>query len=330
MRLPLVALISVLLPFTASATELTIYSVRAEKTMKPILEKFTAETGIATKLVVGTHPELVDKLKAEGESTPADIFITKDLVYQGEATRLGLFRPFRSSVVEKNIPAHFIEPGRHWYLHSYRARVIMYNKHKVSPAELSTYQAIGGAEWKGRLCLRTSQNSYNQGMFAGFIKHFGYNGTVDLLRSWVSNLAQDGIIGGDTDVIKAIAAGKCDIGVANTYYLAFLIEKNADYPVRPFFPEQNGLGTHVNGGGLGIIRHSRNVEAATLFLEHMSRPESQVANASPHHEYPANPAAAPTEIVRAFGDFRMDPSNLGTVSDQSELGKKAAAEAGHK
>ncbi|NJL25749.1 MAG: extracellular solute-binding protein [Calothrix sp. SM1_5_4] len=319
---------SVFLSFHAYSAELTIYSVRSEGGMRPLLDRFTAETGIQTKFVGGTHPELMAKLQAEGKSTPADVFITKDLVYQGEATRLGVFQPFASEIVEKNIPGQFIEPARHWYLLSYRARVIMYNVNKVNPAELSTYKGLGDSQWAGRLCVRTAQNSYNHGLFASFVHNLGFEPTVAVLKSWMRNLATPPIAT-DTDVLKAIAAGQCDVGVTNTYYLAFLLEKDSSFPVRPFFPEQGGVGAHVNGGGIGIVKHSRNVDAATKFLEFMSRSDVQTDYASPHHEYPANPSSAPTDIVRTFGPFRADAGNIGVISTNSDLGVKAATEAGY-
>lgn len=314
---------------TFSADEVTIYSVYEGARLDPIFKPFTERTGIKVNIVTGTSAELATRLKNEGEASPADLYLDKDLVYQGSATASDLYRPFNSKIVEKNIPSHLIETEKNWFTIFYRARVIMYNTNKVSPNELSTYEDLGNPKWKGRLCLRTSTNSYNEALGAFLVTHLGENKTLEIFKSWVNNFSVEPIKG-DTDVINAVAAGTCDVTIANTYYLAPLVKADVNFPVRPFFPNQATSGAHVNGVGIGIAKYAKNVKEATMVLEYLSSTEVQAPVAAAFSQYPANSAAAMSSVLVDFGTFKQDESNVGEISKSVNIGRELAKKAQYK
>lgn len=320
-RLMLLAAISTSTVACASS-EVTIYSVYEGARLDPIFKPFTDRTGIKVNIVNGTSNELISRLETEGETSPADLHLDKDFVFNGAAEAKGLYQPFKSEVVEKNIPASLIDSDKTWYTMFYRARVIMYNTNKVKESELSTYEDLGSAKWKGRLCVRTSNNSYNEALVAFFIKHYGSEKTLQILKSWVKNFSVEPIKG-DTDVINAVAAGKCDVTIANSYYLAPLVKADASFPVKPFFP----AGAHVNGVGIGLVKHAKNVEGATKVLEYLSTTEVQTPVAGIFSQYPSNPNAALAPVLVNFGKFDADKTNIGDfyqyVNEARELMKKA-------
>lgn len=325
-------LLSLFVAFKAQATpkELTVYSVYDGARLAPIFKPFTDRTGIPVKVeYMASSTDLTNRLAQEGEASPADVYLDKDIVFLAEAQRRGLFQSFNSASIEKNVPAQFIEPGKNWFLIFYRARTIMYNHTKVNPAELSTYEALGDAKWKGRLCVRSSGSNYNQALAASFLLQFGPRQTTDVLKSWVANLSMDPFKG-DTDLIKALADGKCDVGIANTYYLAPLIRADSQFPVKVFFANQQTNGTHVNGVGVAITKSSKNAKAATMLLEYLTSKEVQAPVAAGFYQYPVN-SAAPlvTELVN-FGSFRMDSSNVAVVGAKAAETKASFEAAGYK
>ena len=309
-----------------AANEVTIYSVYEAARLDPIFKPFTDRTGIKVTIVNAPSVDLIKRLEAEGENTTADLHFDKDLVFQGLATSKDLHQPFKSQIVEKNIPASLIEANKNWFMVFYRARVIMYNPNKVSVDELSTYEDLGSPKWKGRLCLRTSNNSYNEALGAFFIKHYGAEKTLNIFKSWVNNLAV-APIKGDTDVINAVAAGTCDVTVANSYYLAPLVKTDASFPVKPFFPNQNTTGAHVNGVAVGLVKHAKNVAEATMVMEYLSSAEVQAPVAAAFSQYPANPEAELAKVLVDFGKFNADQTNIGEfskyVEESREIMKKA-------
>ncbi|KYG63819.1 iron ABC transporter [Bdellovibrio bacteriovorus] len=313
----------------ASAKELTVYSVYEAERLAPIFKPFTDRTGITVNVVVGKSDELIEKLRVEGASTPADLYLDKDIVYLGKAQELDLFQAFSSKTIESKIPAHLIDANKNWLLIFYRARIMVYNSNKVSASELSTYEDLGSDKWKGRLCVRTSANSYNEALGAYFVKHLGAEKTLNLFASWVKNLSVDPIKG-DTDVIKAVAAGTCDVGIANSYYLAPLVKADAQYPVKPFFPNQNGIGTHVNGVGIGLTKHTAKTAEATLLLEYLTSKEVQTVVAAGFSQYPSNPEASLSDILVEFGSFKQDSTNLGLIAPHVPKAKALMGQAGYK
>jgi len=314
----------------ASTKELAVYSAYDAARMKPIFEPFTKQTGIEVIVISGTSGELIDRLEKEGENSPADVYLDKDLVFQGEANRKGLYRPFQSPVVEQNVSSSFIESGRNWFTLFYRARIIAYNHNRVTPTELSTYEALAGHEWKGRLCLRTSESNYNQALSASLIRHIGTAETLTVLNGWAANLALDPLKS-DTDAIKAVAEGKCDVAIVNTYYLAPFLKEDANYPVRPFFPNQKTSGAHLNGVGVGLARHTKNVAEATLLLEYLSSKEVQTAVAAAFSQYPVNPKADVSPVLtQHFGPFVADQTSQQDVSNLVDQAKSLIRESNYR
>lgn len=307
---------------SALAEEVTIFSTRASSSFAPLMEKFTNETGITVKLISDTHPNLMTRLKAE----TADLFLTKDVTFLQEAVEAGVFQPM--SEAPKDLPSKFMEENRLWALLSYRARVIMHHKDKVSPAELSTYENLADPKWKGRLCLRTSTNSYNKAFLAGLLSWWGADRLEAVLKGFVANLAEP-VIDGDTKVLEAIAAGRCDVGITNTYYLAGILKKNPEFPVRPFFPNQDGMGAHLNGYGIGVVKGAPNPAAAERLIAFLFRSDVQEAFAAPHFEYPALPGARAVDVVEGFGSFRSDKSNLGRIGEYLKPAQRIAKDAGY-
>lgn len=313
----------------SSTPEVTIYSVYEGSRLDPIFKPFTDRTGIKVTIVDGNSEDLIARLQTEGSQTKADLHLDKDLIYNGLANHLGLYKPFQSQIVEGNIPSALIEPNRNWFTVFYRARVIMYNRHKINPAELSTYEDLGNSKWKGRLCVRTSNNSYNEGLGAYFIHHLGAAQTLQLLSSWVKNFAIEPMKS-DREVIDAVAKGVCDVGIANSYYLAPFVKADPDYAVRPFFPNQATTGAHINGVGIGLVKHAKNVAAATQVLEYLSSKEVQAPVASAFSQYPSNPQAALADVLAQFGTFKADSTNLDDISKHTDSAKSAIKKAGYR
>ncbi|MDP2154494.1 MAG: extracellular solute-binding protein, partial [Sulfuricella sp.] len=203
------------------ADEVVVYSARNEQLIKPMFDAYTKETGVRIKFVTDKEGALLQRLKAEGENTPADMLITVDAGNLWEAAREGSLKPVQSKVLASNIPAHLRDPGNQWFGLSVRARTIFFNNQKVKPAELSTYEDLGSPKWKGRLCLRTSKKVYNQSLVAMMIAEHGEAKTEQIVRSWVANLAA-APASNDNAVMEAIAAGQGDVGIVNTYYFGRL------------------------------------------------------------------------------------------------------------
>jgi len=220
-----------------------------------------------------------------------------------------LFAPTKSAILEKNIPAPYRAPGNEWVGLSMRARTIFYNPSKVKEADLKGYADLATEKWKKRLCLRTSNNVYNQSLVASFLENLGAKKSEEVLKGWMANLATD-VFSSDTLVLEAIDAGQCDVGISNTYYFARLLKKNPNANIRVFWPDQDGRGTHVNVMGGGVLKSSKNKELAQEFLEWASGPTAQKLFASLSFEYPVNPNAEVDPLVASFGKFKADAMPL--------------------
>jgi iron(III) transport system substrate-binding protein len=323
-----VALAVASIPATsAQAPEVVVYTAR-HYGQEAAFEAFTRKTGIAVRLLAGQTGEMFERLKAEGERTPADVLVTVDAGNLWNASRAGLLARVDSPELLANIPAHLRDPEQRWFGLTVRARTIVYNVKKVRPAELSTYEALGDPKWKGRLCLRTSSYIYNQSMIATLIKRHGEPRAEEIVRGWVAN--QPILINGDTKILEAIAAGQCDVGLTNHYYLARLVAKDAAFPVAPFWANQATTGTHVNVSGIGLTAHARNRANAVRLIEFLSSPEAQQMFADVSFEYPANPQAAVNPIVARWGTFKQDDINIAAAGELQAAAVKLADRAGYK
>jgi iron(III) transport system substrate-binding protein len=310
------ALISLLL-LTAPlvhAEEVVVYSARIEQLIKPMFDAFTKDTGIAVKYLTDKEGPLLERLKSEGKSTPADVLITVDAGNLWQAAQEGLLKPVDSKLLEANIPAHLQDPQNRWFGLSVRARTIVYNPNKVKPEELSTYEALGDPKWKGRLCLRTSKKVYNQSLVAMMIAEHGEDKAGKVVKSWVDNLATDPFAD-DTKAMEAVAAGQCDVTIINTYYFGRLKEKSPDLPLAIFWPNQKGSGVHVNVSGAGVTSHAKNEKAAIKLLEFLSSEKAQNLFADVNMEYPANPKVKPDASVASWGSFKQNPINVGKAGE---------------
>ena len=309
------------------AAELLVYSAR-HYGQEAAFEAFTRKTGIQVKMLTGNTGELFERLKAEGDRTPADVLLTVDAGNLWNAARSGLLSKVDSPELAANIPAHLRDPENRWFGLTVRARTIMYNTNKVKPGELSTYEALGDPKWKGRLCLRTSGYIYNQSLLATMIKRHGEARTEDIAKSWVAN--QPVLINSDSKILEAIAAGQCDVGVTNHYYLARIVAKDPAFPVLPFWANQQTTGTHVNVSGAGVTTHAKNRAGALKFLEFLSSAEAQQMFADLAFEYPVNSQAAINPLVAKWGKFKQDDINIASAGEFQAAATRLADRAGYR
>lgn len=287
----------------------TVYSARAEHLIKPLFDKFTAETGIQVRYITDTEAALIARLQTEQERTPADALLTVDAGNLWHAADVGMLQPFNSEIVEANVPEYLRASDDSWAALSIRARTIAYSTDRVDPSELSTYEALADDNWHGRLCLRTSAKVYNQSLVASMIAGLGEIETEEVVSGWVNNLAVDPI-SNDTMVVQAIEAGVCDAAIVNTYYFGRMEDENPDIPVALFWPNQDGRGVHINVSGMGITRYAKHPELARQLMEWLSAVEAQRDFAGINKEYPVNPAVEAVPEVQAWGDFKRDTLNV--------------------
>ncbi|BAU56707.1 Fe(3+) ABC transporter substrate-binding protein [Halorhodospira halochloris] len=299
--------------------EITVYSARQEHLIKPIFEKFSEDTGISVRYVTDEAGPLMERLRAEGERTPADVLMTVDAGNLYQAATNDLLKPIESPQLGERIPEHLRDPEDRWFGLSVRARTIVYSPDRVDPDELNTYEGLADEKWQDRLCLRTSQKVYNQSLVAMLLHHLGEEDTTDVVEGWVANLATDPF-SNDTSVIEAIEAGQCDVGIVNTYYLGRLLRDDPDYPVEVFWPNQDERGVHVNVSGAGVTRHASNPELAQELIEWLAGDEAQESFAALNLEYPAAEGVDLDPIVAEWGEFKEDTIN---VSEAGRLQREA-------
>ncbi|SEP30948.1 Fe(3+) ABC transporter substrate-binding protein [Nitrosovibrio sp. Nv6] len=318
--------------FAASASraeQVVVYSARIEQLIKPMFDAFTKESGIDVKFVTDKEGPLLARLKAEGKNTPADMLITSDAGNLWEAAREGLLRPVESKTLEANIPAHLRDPQKQWFGLSVRARTIIYNTDKVKPSDLSTYEALAEPKWKGRLCLRTSKKVYNQSLVAMMIAEHGEAKTEQIVKGWVDNLATDPL-SDDTKAMEFVAAGKCDVTIANSYYYGRLMEKNPALPLAIFWPNQESSGVHVNISGAGVTKYARHPDAAVKLLEFLSSEKAQNLFADVNMEYPVNPKVKIDPAVAAWGTFKQNTINVNKAGELQAEAVKLMDRAGYR
>ena len=311
-----------------------VYSTRHYPTDTRLYENFTAATGIKVNLIEGQEDPLIERIRAEGENSPADVLITVDAGRLWRAEQMGLFAPIRSELLEARIPAYFRHPEGKWFGFSYRARVIVYNKAAVSRDEIKGYADLADPKWKGRVCVRSSGNVYNLSLLAALIEHWG----EEKARAWAqgvkNNLARPPQ-GSDTDQIKAVAAGECDVALVNHYYYVRLLasDKPADLDVvrkvALAWPDQDGNGTHVNISGAGMVGTAPHKEAAIRFLEYLASEEAQVYFAVGNNEWPTVPDVAyRNRVLASLGEFKIDPLPVEVLGKNQPLAQRIFDEVG--
>jgi len=303
-----------------AANEVNLYSARKEKLIKPLLDTFTKETGIKVNLVTAKAGPLLKRLETEGINSPADLFITTDAGRLYKAKEAGVLQAIQSDTLNNNIPAEYRDPEGYWYGLSLRARPIFYVKGKVKPEELSTYEALADAKWKGRVCIRSSSNIYNQSLVASMIANIGEEKTQAWANDFVSNFARKPK-GGDRDQIKAAAAGECDIAIANTYYFGSMIhgkdeaQKKAADAVAIFWPNQADRGAHVNVSGIAMTKAAKNKANAQKLMEFLTTKESQTWYAQVNYEYPVIANGEWSDTLKSWGEFKPDSLNLSKLGE---------------
>lgn len=289
---------------------LVVYTARKEHLIKPLFDRFTADTGIPIRYVTDAAGPLLARLEAEGERSRADILMTVDAGNLWQAAASGVLQPLDSSVLRENVPASLRDSDNRWFGLTIRARTIVYSTERVAADELSSYEALAEPAWSGRLCLRTAKKVYNQSLVATLIVAHGEERTEQIVRGWVDNLAVPPF-SNDNSVVEAIAAGQCDVGIVNTYYFARMQADDPELPVAIFWPNQpgdgaEGRGVHVNISGAGITRASQRVDKAARLLEWLSAAEAQRQLALLNLEYPVNPVVGLPAPLQQWGDFLAD------------------------
>ncbi|HYE01504.1 MAG TPA: Fe(3+) ABC transporter substrate-binding protein [Alphaproteobacteria bacterium] len=320
---------------SAAAQELNVYSARHYPSDEQLFAGFTKATGIKINLIEGSAEQLVERIKREGKSSPADVLVTVDAGNLWRAQQAGVFQPVKSEQLEKLIPANLREPAGHWFGFATRARVIVYDKAKVKPEQLSTYEDLADPKWKGQVLIRSSGNIYNQSLLASLIAAHGPEKAEAWAKGIVANMARPPQ-GGDTDQLKAVAAGEGTIAVSNTYYLARLAssskpeEKAVADKLGVFFPNQNDRGTHVNISGAGVAANAPNKDAAVKFLEYMASPEAQRIFADANNEFPAVAGVEPAAVLKGWGSFKVDPIAVAKYGENNPEAVKVMDRAGWK
>lgn len=327
--LSLAALLIAAWSASAFASEVVVYSARKEHLIKPLFKAYTNKTGTKVKYITGKAGALLERIKAEGANTPADLFLTVDAGNLWHAAEEGVLQSLDSKELTDNIPANLRDPENRWFGLSVRARTIVYNKNEVDPAELSTYEALGDEKWKGRLLLRTSKKVYNQSLVASMIAEKGEAETEAIVKSWVENLAV-APFSSDTKTLEAAIAGVGDVAVVNTYYFGRLLKKNPDLPLAIFWPNQKTTGVHMNVSGGGVTKHAKNKSEAVKLLEWLSSDEAQGKFASLNMEYPANDSVQPDPLVAAWGEFKGNPMNVAKYGEYQAAAIKLMDRAGYK
>jgi len=318
----IIAFGSSLLASIASAAEVNIYSARKEDLIKPILEVFTQKSGIEVNLITGKADALLQRLISEGKNSPADILITTDAGRLYRAKKANVIQPFTSDVLNNSIPEQYRDPEGYWYGLTLRARPIVYAIDRVNPEQLSSYQALTQPEWKNKICIRSSDNIYNQSLVASLLASLGEEITLFWAETLVKNFARPPQ-GGDRDQIKAVASGQCDIAVVNNYYLGKMLtskdesEVAAANKVKIFWPNQDGRGTHVNISGAALTKSSKNTAQAIQLLEFLVSDEAQQWYAQKNIEYPIKPGIQPSEILQSWGEFKADNLSLHHLGERN-------------
>jgi iron(III) transport system substrate-binding protein len=299
----LVAVLVVTAFAITGSADVVVYNGRSQYGDEAAFTAFEKETGKSLELRGGTAPELYERLKSEGAETPADLLVTTDLANLARAKQAGLLEPVTSPVLERNIPAELRDPDNAWWPLSLRVRTPMRSTERVPQDAIDSYADLGDKRWRGRLCLRTSSNEYNQSLVADQIAKQGSEATERLLRSWMANDPQ--ILGSDVEVLEAIEAGRCDVGLTNHYYLARILADNPDFPVAPAWPEQDGVGAHTNLSGVGLVKGSAHRDDAIALMEHLTSPEAQREIAA-NGEFAANPQVPPADYIRDWAGIKRD------------------------
>ena len=308
--------------------DLQIYSAR-HYDLEQAFGQFTDETGISVEFISGDDAELLERLKAEGDETPADVFMTVDAGNLWNAARQGELAALDSPELEQAVPEDLRDADGQWFGLAMRARTVTYNPDKVDPAEFDakeTYAGLADPKWRGRLCMRDATASYTQSLVASLIDLYGRDKALEIVKGWVANDVD--VMSNDILLLEAIDAGACDVGINNHYYLARELEENPDMNVELYWASQQGAGAHVNISGAGVVKGSDNAAQAQQLIEWLAT-KGQNAFVDANHEYPVNPAVKPEAVIAGFGEFDRMPLNAEAYGDLNAEAIDLLAEAGY-
>jgi iron(III) transport system substrate-binding protein len=287
--------------------DIVVYNGRSQYGDEAAFQAFEDETGLDVELRGGTAPELFERLRREGDETDADLLVTTDLANLWRAKEAGLLAPVDTPALQEQVAAELRDPAGDWWGLSMRIRTPMRSTERVPANAVTSYEDLGDPRFRGRLCLRTSNNEYNQSLVADRIAKHGEAATERLLSSWMANDPQ--ILGSDVDVLEAIAAGRCDVGLTNHYYLARELEEDPDFPVTPAWPDQDGAGAHANLSGVGLVAGAEHRENAIRLMEFLTARRAQEAIVE-NGEFAADPDVPPAEHIRDWASVKTDPIDV--------------------
>lgn len=299
-----------------------VYTHRHYEADQKLFDMFTEATGIKVNVVSASADELIQKLELEGANSPADVLITVDAGRLHRAESKGLLQAINSEVLNTNIPAKFRDAEGFWFGLTYRARILAYSTERVNPEELSTYEALTEAQWKGRILTRSSENIYNQSLLASIIAHHGKEGAETWAAGLLANMAREPK-GSDRDQVKAVAAGEGDVAIVNTYYIGIMLndaneeERKAAEKIAIFFPNQDDRGTHINISGAGVTKYAPNKDNAIKLVEFLSSAGAQEYLANINFEYPVNPDAEFSDLLKKWGSFKADELHLSVLGENN-------------
>ena len=326
-------ILSVCMIYTKLDAQINVYSHRHYDSDKILFKKFTDQTGIKVNVIKGSADQLIERLISEGENSPADILLTVDAGRLHRAKMAGILHPVKSRVLNDNVPSSMRDPARQWFGLTVRARVIVYSKDRVKPSQLSTYEDLAKAKWRGKIAVRSSSNIYNQSLMASIIEANGTREALSWAKSVRKNMAR-APRGSDRDQARAVAAGLADIAIMNTYYLGILAnssnpkDRDVFKKVSVFFPNQNGRGTHINISGAGITKSSKNKKDAIKFLEFLTSSESQKIFGNVNYEYPIKIETNQSDLLKSWGSFKADKVNLSILGIKNSEAVKLFDKAG--
>ncbi|MGM4929961.1 Fe(3+) ABC transporter substrate-binding protein [Tardiphaga sp. 1201_B9_N1_1] len=299
-----------------AAEEVNVYTYRETKLVQPIFEAFTKDTGVKVN-VISASSGLEQRMKAEGANSPADVLLTVDIGRIDEAVQAGVTQPMKSEVIEKVVPAQYRDPDGHWAGISMRARVVYASKDRVKQDAI-TYEELADPKWKGKICIRSGQHIYNNGLFAAYVAKHGEAKAEEWLRGVKANLAQKPS-GGDRETARDVAAGKCDLGIGNTYYWALMM--NADPDKKPWaeatkviLPTFEGGGTHVNLSGVLLAKHAPNKANAMKLIEWLAGEHAQQVYADANYEYPVRAGITINPTIAGYGKLNADPMPIAKIA----------------
>ena len=297
---------------SAIAEEVNLYSYRQPDLLAPLTEAFTEATGIEVN-VAYLEKGMVERLKAEGRRSKADLILTVDISRLAAAVEAGVTQPVSNSYLRDNVPVQYHDPQGHWWGVSSRARIIYASKSRVSPDELTTYEDLADQKWRGRICTRSGTHPYTIGLVSAMLAHHGEERTRNWLEGLKANLARKPQ-GNDRAQVKAIWAGECDISLGNTYYMGAMLSDPAQQDwaqsVNVLFPTFESGGTHVNISGVALTAAAPNRENALKLMEFLVSPKAQEIYAKANYEYPVAPGSSPDPLVASWGSFTADDLNL--------------------